>query len=48
MKICLVGPGYKPIPPVGWGAVESVIWDYYVNLKKMNLDVDIINNKNLR
>ncbi len=48
MKICLVGPGYKPIPPTGWGAVESVIWDYYVNLKKMDVYVDIINNKNLR
>ncbi len=48
MKICLVGPGYKPIPPTGWGAVESVVWDYYVNLKKKNIDVTIINNKNLK
>jgi glycosyltransferase involved in cell wall biosynthesis len=47
MKICLVGPGYKPIPPTGWGAVESVVWDYYINLKKKNIDVTIINNKNL-
>ncbi len=48
MKICLIGPGYKPIPPTGWGAVESVIWDYYINLKNMGVEVDIINNKNLR
>lgn len=47
MKICLIGPGYKPIPPRGWGAVESLIYDYYLNLKSQNLDVDIINNRNL-
>lgn len=46
MKICIVGPGYKPIPPDGWGAVESVIWDYYVNLKEDH-DITIINNTNL-
>ena len=48
MKICLIGPGYKPIPPKGWGAVESVVWDYYVNLKHNNVSVNIINNKNLQ
>ena len=48
MKICLIGPGYKPIPPTGWGAVESVIWDYYVNLKKLDVNVEIINNPNLQ
>ena len=47
MKICLIGPGYKPIPPTGWGAVESVIWDYYINLKSSH-DVTIINNQNLK
>jgi glycosyltransferase involved in cell wall biosynthesis len=46
MKICIVGPGYKPIPPDGWGAVESVIWDYYINLKSEH-DITIINNKDL-
>lgn len=46
MKICIVGPGYKPIPPDGWGAVESVIWDYYMNLKDDH-DITIINNANL-
>ena len=48
MKICLIGPGYKPIPPTGWGAVESVIWDYYVNLKRLDVNVEIINNPNLQ
>lgn len=48
MKVCLIGPGYKPIPPIGWGAVESVIWDYYINLKNMGIEVDIINNRDLQ
>jgi glycosyltransferase involved in cell wall biosynthesis len=47
MKICIIGPGYKPIPPNGWGAVESVIWDYYMNLKDKH-EVIIINNCNLK
>jgi glycosyltransferase involved in cell wall biosynthesis len=47
MKLCLVGPGCKPIPPVGWGAVESIVWDYYTELKKRDIDVTIINDPNL-
>ena len=27
MKICMVGPGIMPIPPTGWGGVESLIWN---------------------
>lgn len=42
-KICLVGPGIMSIPPKGWGAVEILIWDYYLQLKKMNIDVTIVN-----
>ena len=45
MKIALVGPGISPIPPKGWGAVESLVWDYYINLKKLSHDVKIINVK---
>ena len=48
MNICLIGPGFKPIPPIGWGAVESVIWDYYINLKKRGYPVKIINNNDLQ
>jgi len=48
MKIILIGPGFKPIPPVGWGAIESLVWDYYENLKKCNIDAMIINNTNLK
>lgn len=46
MKIAIIGPGFMPIPPRGWGAVESLIWDYYVTLTKMDYDVTIINENN--
>lgn len=47
MKICLVGPGYMPIPPKGWGAVESIIWDYYEILtEKYGIDVHYTNTSN--
>ena len=32
-----------PIPPVGWGAVESLIWDYSNELKKLGNEVQIVN-----
>jgi len=47
MKIILVGPGLSPIPPTGWGAVESLIWDYYENLTKSGVEAIIINNSDL-
>jgi glycosyltransferase involved in cell wall biosynthesis len=34
MKIILIAPGYKPLPPQGWGAVESIVWDYYQVLSR--------------
>tara|TARA_R100000808_G_C2146593_1_gene154510 strand:+ start:44 stop:1003 length:960 start_codon:yes stop_codon:yes gene_type:complete len=43
MKICLIGPGILPIPPDGWGAVESLMWDYYCTLEKKGHEVKIIN-----
>lgn len=43
MKIALVGPGIMPIPPPGWGAVEILIWDYYLELTRHGFEVDIIN-----
>jgi glycosyltransferase involved in cell wall biosynthesis len=46
MKLVLIAPGYKPFPPNGWGAVESIVWDYYENLKKKNVDVVIVNTAN--
>ena len=43
MKIGLIGPGIIQIPPIGWGAVEILIWDYYNELKNLGHDVQIIN-----
>ena len=42
MRFCIVGPA-TPIPPVGWGAVESLIWDYKLTLEKLGHEVIIIN-----
>lgn len=47
-KICLIGPGIKEIPPVGWGAIESLVYDYYLNLKKKENEVYIINKNNIQ
>ena len=46
MKIVLIAPGYKPFPPNGWGAVESIVWDYYQNLLKRGHRVHIVNTSN--
>lgn len=35
-----------PIPPSGWGAVESLIWDYNIELKRLGHDVQIVNTQN--
>lgn len=44
MKICLVGPG-TVIPPKAWGAVEIIVWQYYNELKNLDIDVNFISNK---
>lgn len=46
MKIVLIGQGTLPIPPVGWGAVEIVIWDISLYLKDKGDEVYIINTTN--
>lgn len=43
MKIALIGPGIMSIPPQGWGAVETVIFDLYNQLKIIGHEVYIIN-----
>jgi hypothetical protein len=45
MKISIIGPATQ-IPPVGWGAVESLIWDYKLSLEKLNHKVQILNISN--
>ena len=42
MKISIIGPGLMPIPPKGWGAVESLIWDMANALKDLGQEVQII------
>ena len=41
MKIVIIGPN-SPIPPVGWGAVESLIWDYKCLLEELGHFVWIV------
>lgn len=43
MRIVLIGPGIMPIPPKGWGAVESLIWDISQYLQKFQHEVLIVN-----
>jgi glycosyltransferase involved in cell wall biosynthesis len=45
MKITLVGPGIMPIPPIGWGAVEILVWDTKNALEKLGHKVQIVNTK---
>ncbi len=47
MKIAIIGPGLMPIPPKGWGAIESLIWDYYTELSQIGHNVKIVNESNL-
>ena len=42
MRISIIGPN-TPIPPVGWGAVESLIWDYKLTLTELGHKVQIVN-----
>jgi len=42
MKIAIIGPN-TPIPPKGWGAVETLIWDMKVSLEELGHDVLIVN-----
>ena len=41
MKISIIGPGLMPIPPKGWGAVESLIWDMANALKDLKHEVPV-------
>ena len=43
LHIALVGPGIMPIPPFGWGAVETVVWSQARELQKIGFRVTVIN-----
>ena len=47
MRIGIIGPGLMSIPPKGWGAIESLIWDYSEMLADLGHDVAIFNKPNL-
>ena len=47
MKIAQINPCLIPIPPNGWGAIERIIWNYSLSLKKMGHEVDIIDIKSV-
>lgn len=47
MKICLVGPGIMSIPPTGWGAVESIIWECANELSELGYEGTILNTPDL-
>jgi hypothetical protein len=48
MKICFIAPGEISVPPLGWGALETVIWNQYSNLKKIGHDISIVNETDSR
>jgi glycosyltransferase involved in cell wall biosynthesis len=42
MKICQVHPGCGiPVPPPAWGAIEKIVWEFTINLRKLGHEVDI-------
>lgn len=43
MKICFIAPGEMSIPPSGWGALETVVWNQNVHLKNLGVETCIIN-----
>lgn len=47
MKFVLVAPGCSSIPPKGWGAIESIVWDYYTELTNQGHEVIIINHSSI-
>lgn len=47
MKIALIGPGIVEIPPKGWGAVESLIWEIASELGEKGHEGVIFNTQDL-
>lgn len=48
MKIAIIGPGEIEIPPSGWGAVEEIIHQYYLELCDLGHDVLVVNTKDTK
>ena len=47
MNIAFIGPGIMTIPPTGWGAVESLIWEIACEMGEKNHTGMIINTPDL-
>ena len=45
MEILIIGTG-ADIPPDGWGAVESIIWEHMTRIPKFGVNVDLVNTLN--
>jgi glycosyltransferase involved in cell wall biosynthesis len=43
MKICFIAPGEIEIPPNGWGALETVVWNLKNQLEAIGHETSIIN-----
>ena len=42
MRIAQINPGCGiPVPPPTWGAIEKIVWEFTVNLRKLGHTVDI-------
>jgi len=48
LSILLVGHGSLPIPPNGWGAVESLIYEYKCQLETLGHTVSLLNTPDMR
>lgn len=47
MKFLLVGPGLMSLPPIGWGACEVILYEYYTRLTKLGHEVQFTNTNNI-
>jgi len=45
MRIVLIAHGWLPIPPISWGAIETLIWDSYTILTRLGHQVLIVNTR---
>lgn len=45
INLLIVGPGSVPIPPTGWGAVETIIWETIPIFLKNNINVGLLNSQ---
>jgi glycosyltransferase involved in cell wall biosynthesis len=45
MKICFIAPGEIEIPPKGWGALETVLWNQFSELKKLGITTHFVNER---